>query len=116
MITNRLAVLVVPALFACAAPWSKPGADQLAYMTDQSRCSAEAVREVPRTDLWREIPCNADGSYLNCATRSARSTVAVPPAPVPREQQERERNLRDEAFGTCMEAAGWTRGAGGPKT
>ena len=96
------ATALIFALSGCTA-MTVPNAvtNQEAFLRADERCVQSALRAVPPSRP-HVIPCNSDGSYLNCATRSAFAITVVEPTLAEREAMEEATRLRKRAYADCM--------------
>ena len=96
------ATALIFALCGCAPLHVSKGiANQEAFMRADERCNQSALRTVPPFKP-RVIPCDSDGSYMNCSTRSAFPNTVVEPTRAEREAIEEATRLRKRAYADCM--------------
>jgi hypothetical protein len=98
---NAVTALIF-ALCGCAPMHVATGiTNQEAFMRAEERCVQSALRAVPPLGP-RVIPCDSDGSYLNCATRSAFPITVVAPTRLESEAIEEATRLRKRGYADCM--------------
>jgi hypothetical protein len=105
VIRYALGIAAAPLIFAlsgCAAmhvPSRVP--NQEAFMRADERCVEAALRAAPPLKP-HVIPCDSDGSYMNCSTRSAFPITVVEPTRPGREAIQEATLLRKRAYADCM--------------
>jgi hypothetical protein len=99
---GTVATALIFALCGCAPMRVSKGiTNQDAYMRADERCSQSALRAVPPSKPL-VIPCDSDGSYMNCSTRSAFPNTVVEPTRSESEAIQEATRLRKRAYADCM--------------
>jgi hypothetical protein len=99
---GNAATALIFALCGCAPMHVSKGiTNQEAFLRADERCAQAAFRGVPPLTP-RVIPCDSDGSYMNCSTRSAFPTTVVEPTRAESEAMREATVLRKRAYADCM--------------
>lgn len=108
------ALALAVALWGCSAMQSpKGGANQETFLSNDERCTRLALRAAPLLEP-RVVPCNSDGSYMNCSIRSAFTSTIARPTPAEREAMRQASRLRKRAYAECMAESGMDSPTGSP--